>query len=139
MQQKFLFLILSISAISTFGSLYFSEVVGVPPCNLCWYQRIFAYPIFIISLIALIKKEYFVFKYIFVLALFGLLFALYHVLYEYGIVPSSKICGVGVDCSIKYINYLGFITIPFLSLLSFIAIAVLSLNHKYLKLLSKPI
>lgn len=133
MQQKILFLILSISAISTFGSLYFSEVIGILPCNLCWYQRIFAYPIFIISLVAFIKKEYLVFKYIFFLALFGFLFALYHVLYENGIVPSSKFCAVGVDCSVKYVNYLGFITIPFLSLISFISIMVLCLNRKYLK------
>lgn len=131
MKNKILFLILLISALSTFGSLYFSEVVGFVPCTLCWYQRIFMYPVFILSSISLYKKDYGVFKYILVLSFIGALFASYHVLYEHGIVPHSKICGGGADCATKYFEYFGFITLPFLSLMSFLAIFVLSDTSRY--------
>ena len=33
------------------GSLFFSEIAKYDPCNLCWYQRIFMYPLVIIFFI----------------------------------------------------------------------------------------
>ena len=37
-----------IAAGSTLGSLFFSEVMELIPCVLCWYQRIFLFPLAII-------------------------------------------------------------------------------------------
>ncbi|MGR5922655.1 disulfide bond formation protein B [Bacillus pacificus] len=45
-----------ISLIATCGSLYFSEILGFTPCNLCWYQRIFMYPLIFLIIIAMIKR-----------------------------------------------------------------------------------
>ena len=37
-----------IAAVATAGSLFFSEVMGLPPCILCWYQRICLFPLVVI-------------------------------------------------------------------------------------------
>jgi disulfide bond formation protein DsbB len=34
-----------IATASTLGALFFSEVLELPPCVLCWYQRIFMFPL----------------------------------------------------------------------------------------------
>lgn len=34
-----------IALVATVGSLFFSEVMNLPPCVLCWYQRIAMYPL----------------------------------------------------------------------------------------------
>ncbi|KAA0806277.1 disulfide bond formation protein B, partial [Bacillus sp. AY2-1] len=44
-----------VSFIATIGSLYFSEIKGFIPCELCWYQRIFMYPIPLLILISIIN------------------------------------------------------------------------------------
>ena len=33
-----------VSLVAMFGSLYFSEIKGYIPCELCWYQRILHVP-----------------------------------------------------------------------------------------------
>ena len=33
------------AVIATTGSLYFSEVMHLSPCTLCWYQRLMMYPL----------------------------------------------------------------------------------------------
>src|SRR5680860_105982 len=38
-------------------SLFYSEVVGYPPCELCWIQRIFLYPQLILFGLGLYKKD----------------------------------------------------------------------------------
>ncbi len=45
------------SLVATLGSLYFSEIRLYEPCTLCWYQRIFMYPLVMILLIGIIKKD----------------------------------------------------------------------------------
>lgn len=47
-----------VSLVATLGSLYFSEVRGYEPCELCWYQRILMYPILLITTVAYIQKMY---------------------------------------------------------------------------------
>jgi disulfide bond formation protein DsbB len=43
-----LFLAWLIATASTLGSLFFSYVMELPPCVLCWYQRICLFPLVII-------------------------------------------------------------------------------------------
>jgi hypothetical protein len=38
------------------GSLVYSQIVGFPPCDLCWWQRIFMYPQVIILFVAMRRK-----------------------------------------------------------------------------------
>ena len=108
------------AVVATSGSLYFSEVLGWRPCALCWYQRVLMYPLSIILLVGWLKKDKGVVAYALPLALLGLGVALYHNLLQWGIIPEQlSNCVVGVPCVSKYRGWLGFITIPLLSLTAF--------------------
>ena len=119
--------IFSISLVATLGSLFFSEVRGFIPCEMCWYQRILMYPIVILSTVAYIQKNARIALTTAVFAIIGGSISLYH----YGIQKISFLqetapaCGQ-VSCTGFYINWLGFITIPFLALTAFVMIAAVS-------------
>lgn len=126
-----LYLVFAIALVSILGSLYFSEIRNFPPCILCWYQRIFMYPLVIISLIGILTKDVRARLYVLVLSIIGALIALYHNLLYHNILPESAApCLNGVSCTTEYISWLGFITIPLLSLVAFIVIIILMLNKK---------
>ncbi|MEH7252198.1 disulfide oxidoreductase [Neobacillus niacini] len=111
---------------ATLGSLFYSEVRNFIPCNLCWYQRILMYPLAIILGLAMYYNEYSVKKYILALSFIGWFIALYHVLLQK--IPAMKAlepCKQGIPCSMDYVNYLGFITIPIMSLTAFTLIILL--------------
>lgn len=124
--------------ISMLGSLYFSDILKYPPCTLCWYQRIFMYPLVLILGIAIYRKDWSVWIYGLPLAIIGWLIAAYHNLLYYGILAESEAtCQAGVSCTTKFIEYFGFVTIPFLSLMSFTAIIVLLLLTRRFATLQK--
>jgi disulfide bond formation protein DsbB len=105
---------------ATSGSLYFSEVRAFVPCSLCWFQRIFMYPLVIILGIASFRQDKKIIPYVLPLSIVGGLIAAWHVLEENLPALELPICNVGVPCSVKYVNYLGFITIPVMSLTAFV-------------------
>lgn len=114
-----------VSITATLGSLYFSEVKGYTPCELCWFQRILMYPLSVILGIAAYGNELKIKKYVLPLSIFGGCISLFHYLEQK--VPgfaSIKPCTRGVPCNIDYINWLGFITIPFLALIAFSLITI---------------
>ncbi len=122
---------LIIALTSTLGSLYFSEILKLPPCLLCWYQRIFMYPLVIIFAVGIWKKDKNIPYFALPLSVIGLIVAAYHNLLYYKIIPESLApCTLGISCTTKQIEWLGFITIPFLSLLAFIAVTLLLLLFK---------
>ncbi|MGB3751694.1 MAG: disulfide oxidoreductase [Arcobacteraceae bacterium] len=115
-----------IASIATLGSLFFSEIMGFIPCSMCWYQRIFMYPLVLIFLINILYPDDKVFKYAILLVVAGLVVSIYHNLLMFDIIPESIVpCVSGVPCSTEYINWLGFITIPFLSLVSYLMLFIL--------------
>jgi len=121
-----IFLCWLISLTSTLGSLFFSEVMEYPPCELCWYQRIAMYPLMFIFLVAAYKKMNDVFYYAFPLILSGWIIALYHNLLHYEIIPESAApCREDVSCSTVYIELAGFITIPMMSFFAFSLLGIL--------------
>src|SRR5690606_2842369 len=108
------------------GSLYFSDIRFFVPCTLCWYQRILMYPLVIILGIASYKQDKSVTRYALPLSVLGTLVAGFHYLEQkVPWISSSAVCRSGVPCDVQYINWLGFITIPFLSLVAFSLITVL--------------
>ncbi len=118
-----LYLAWLVAIVATAGSLYFSEVRHFVPCSLCWFQRIFMYPLVIILGIASFKQDKKMTTYVLPLSIIGMLIAIWHVIEENtGI--SIGMCNVGVPCTVKYINWLGFITIPVLSLTAFTLITL---------------
>lgn len=111
--------------IATIGSLFFSLVMQLPPCDLCWYQRIAIYPLVIILGLGIIRKDKTSILYAWPLAIIGWVIALYHNLLYYNIIPEAMApCKAGISCSTKYIEWLGFITIPLLSLVALTVILV---------------
>jgi len=109
-----------VSLVATLGSLYFSEIAGYEPCKLCWFQRIFMYPQTILLGMACYNNDRRLAAYMFPLSIIGGCIALYHYA-EQKIPALAKLlpCTVGVPCNEDYINWLGFITIPFLALIAF--------------------
>ena len=107
------------------GSLFFSEILLYPPCVLCWYQRIAMYPLVIILAVGIAKKDKLIAWYALPLSLIGLGISIFHNLLYYKLIPDEIApCITGVSCTTKFIEYFGFITIPFLSMLSFILVSV---------------
>lgn len=112
-----------VATVASMGSLFFSEVMNFIPCNMCWYQRIFMYPLVFIFLMNLLFPDEKVFKYAMPIVVIGLSLSIYHNLLMFGIIPESALpCVQGVPCSTKYINWFGFINIPLLSFLAYFMI-----------------
>ena len=117
-----------ICTLAALGSLFFSEVMEFAPCSLCWYQRIFMYPLVIVLAVGLFPVDRGSVRFGLPLAIGGWLVAAYHLLLYEGIVPeSASPCRQGVSCKEEYIEVLGFLSIPALSLLAFSAVVGLLL------------
>ncbi|OXS75176.1 disulfide oxidoreductase [Domibacillus enclensis] len=127
-KENLLFTAWAASLTAMLGSLYFSEIVGYEPCELCWYQRILMYPIVLILGIAVVKKDLKAAVYSLAFSAIGALVSLYH----YGLqkvdflTDAAPACG-RVPCTGMYINWFGFVTIPFLALTAFVIIFITSL------------
>ena len=127
----FIFLSFLTSLIATLGSLFFSEIMNFIPCSLCWYQRIFMYPLVLLFLINLLYPDDKIVKYSFPLVIFGLLISVYHNLLIYKVIPENlSPCVQGVPCSVDYLNWFGFITIPLLSFFAYTIIFILLILFK---------
>ncbi|NNE97643.1 MAG: disulfide bond formation protein B [Pyrinomonadaceae bacterium] len=116
---------------ATVGSLFFSEVMALPPCVLCWYQRIAMYPLVFIIGAGIIMRDPRMKVYALPLCLIGLAISGYHNLLYYGIIPESITpCKEGISCTTRQIEWLGFITIPLMALVSFLLVTVCLLIYK---------
>lgn len=122
-------LALLVSFLATFGSLYYSEVAGFTPCDLCWFQRIFMYPQVILLGLAWLKKEKSVIDYSLVLIFIGSLISLYHN-YIYYTAQSSTFCSIVSPCTQPYVVGFSYISIPLLALSAFLIIGLLLIGQK---------
>lgn len=111
--------------IATLGSLYFSEVRHFIPCTLCWYQRIFMYPLAILLGIAVYRNDKGIYKYVLPLSIIGMIISGYHtVLQKIPYLQQFEMCTTGVPCSKDYLNWLGFVTIPLMAFIAFTIITI---------------
>ena len=118
---------LSIAAVlavaATSGSLYFSEGAGFNPCELCWVQRIFMYPLAVVLPIASIRRDRSLIPYAMVLAVVGLGVSIHHVRLQ--LFPGDATsCDLLNPCSSKWVEALGFATIPMMAGTSFAMILI---------------
>jgi len=114
-----------VSLVATGGSLFLSEVLGYMPCQLCWFQRIFMYPLVLLLGRAAIRDDRGIAGYALPLSIVGGLISAYH--YAEQKVPGlAEIapCKAGIPCNTDYLDWFGVITIPLLALIAFILIAV---------------
>lgn len=114
-----------VALVATVGSLFFSEVMNLPPCVLCWYQRIAMYPLVFIIGIGIVMRDARMKYYALPVCLSGLAVSVYHNLLYYGLIPDSITpCSQGISCTSVQIEWLGFITIPLMALVAFVSISL---------------
>jgi disulfide bond formation protein DsbB len=110
-----------VAALATGGSLFFSEIAHYAPCELCWYERICMYPLAIVLLLLALANDHRAARYLLPLPIVGAGLAAYHVLIERGVVSQTKECVLSAPggCATKWIDELGYVTIPVLTLTAF--------------------
>ncbi|MEK7194583.1 MAG: disulfide bond formation protein B [Patescibacteria group bacterium] len=106
----------AVSLVAVIGSLFYSNVIGFPPCELCWWQRIFLYPTPIIFGVALLKKNASAFLYTTPLAMLAGIVAIYQAYVNLGGTSVLPCTAVGGECSKVFVLAFGYITIPMMSL-----------------------
>ena len=100
---------------ATLGSLYLSEIVHLIPCRLCWFQRIFMYPLVIVLGVAAKRRDATVGLTTSILAGLGLVIAGYHYLIQQFPSLDSGACDLNAPCSAAYIWQWNFLSIPFMA------------------------
>ena len=111
--------------IATTGSLFFSEVLKLTPCVLCWYQRILMYPLVVVLGVGILTRDRHVWRYVLPLTILGIAIATYHNLLYFRVIPEGLTqCALGVSCTTRYFAIAGFIDIPLMSLIAFTVITV---------------
>ena len=122
-----------VAAMATLGALFMSEIMGFAPCVLCWWQRIFMFPLVLVLALGLFPFDPKVLRYALPLATMGLLVAGFHVLLTMGIIPETLApCRDGIPCKTLQIEWFGFVTIPLLSFFAFLVLNLLLITA-YLK------
>lgn len=105
--------------------------MDLPPCVLCWYQRIAIYPLVLIIGTGIILRDARMKSYSLPLSLAGLAVSIYHNLIYYGFIPEAITpCTEGVPCNAVQIEWLGFITIPLMGLGAFVTMAICLFLYK---------
>ncbi len=122
-----------LSLASTAGSLAASLFFELTPCNLCWYQRIFMFPLVIIIGVGLWRKTKDLIYFVLPLSLLGLGFAAYHNLLQLGVFQEKiTVCSIVTPCVESGPLVFGLLSLPFLSLLSFVLISAgIIFSHFY--------
>ncbi|HLR09729.1 MAG TPA: disulfide oxidoreductase [Bacillota bacterium] len=126
MSETLLIVIWTLSLVATAGSLFYSEVMGYIPCELCWVQRIFMYPLVVIYGVAAYKRNVAMALPGLFLSGIGMCISIWHYLLQKwpALQSTGEACGP-IPCNTEYINYFGFVTIPFLAGVAFIIICIL--------------
>lgn len=114
---------------ATAGSLYFSEIANYSPCVLCWYQRIAMYPLVVVCGVAALRRDSQVFKTVLPLTILGASVSIWHIMIEQR--PAlGGMCDPQAPCALKWLNEFGFLTLPTMALIAFVAIGLLSVTAR---------
>jgi disulfide bond formation protein DsbB len=107
-----------VAAVTTAGSLYYSLVAHFVPCELCWYQRICAYPLAAILLVAALRRDRRVWVYVLPLTIVGATIATYHTQLQ-AFPAQQSFCSTLTPCTTRYVWEFGFVSLPFEALTCF--------------------
>lgn len=110
---------------ATGGSLYLSEVLGLVPCELCWVQRIFAYPLVVVLGVATVEGRASVVRSVLPLSTLGAATAAYHSYLQ--ATATGTTCGGGVSCAAVQYQLFG-LSVPNLALTAFLLIGAASVT-----------
>lgn len=119
--------------VATCGSLFFSEALGWRPCLLCWYQRILMYPLAVVLAVGILRRDRGLPAYVLPFSLAGMGVSLYHYLLIKTDWFTPPACTLDVPCTVDYLNWLGFINIPFLALTAFLIISIMMFTYAWLQ------
>jgi len=108
-----------VAVLATAGSLWFSEGAHFPPCELCWYQRIAMYPLVVLLGLAAIRRDRSVRPYGIAVAGTGLAVSAWHNVVETFPDVHASSCDPTNPCTIRWVEGLGFWTIPRMAFVSF--------------------
>ena len=126
-----------LSLFASLFSLVYSEVINYVPCYLCWFQRVFMYPLVFIFGVAIWDKDRKVVKYTLPMLIVGFLISVYqNFIYYFGADTSTLPCDAsGVSCYQHLVSeFGGYISIPMLALSGFLAlITIVLVAHFYKK------
>lgn len=114
-----------VALVAMAGSLWLSEAAHLPPCVLCWYQRIAMYPLVFVLGAALVAGDPGVWRFALPLPLVGLIVSSYHVAMQYRPAINVVACDSGVPCTARLLNLFGFVSIPVMAGAAFLLIALL--------------
>lgn len=117
----------AVAAVATLGSLYYSEIVGFEPCPLCWYQRIAMYPLTVLLIVGWVRRDAAVRWYVWPIAAVGAAISVWHYTLEWLPADDTALCGPGGGCGVADFRIFGFVSLPFMALMGFAAIAALGL------------
>lgn len=123
-------IVLIIASSATAGSLYMSNIMGFEPCLLCWYQRIFMYPLVLLAGTSVLLRKDDLDEYAIPFIIIGGAIALYQMVLQVAgdILPSG--CGNDVPCTLAYISELGYITIPVMAFTTFLTMGIIIWRYK---------
>lgn len=117
----------AVAVIAMAGSLYFSESAGYVPCRLCWFQRIAMYPIALVAVVGLLRRDRAARWYVLPMAAIGAVISGYHVSIEQGWVADSESCALfGPSCADVWFESFGFVTLAWMALAGFVSIIVIN-------------
>ena len=119
----------SIMGTATLGSLYLSEVAGYVPCELCWVQRIFAYPMAVLFAVAAVRRRRDVWAYAVPLAAIGLATSVWHVIVQ-RLPAAGAACDPLNPCSAIWVERFGIITIPVMAGTAFLSVLALAWTQR---------
>ena len=117
----------AVAVTATLGSLWFSEVAGFVPCELCWYQRYAMYPLAVVLSVAAVRGDQAVRLPARIVAGVGLLLSAWHVAVQR--VPSlsgATSCSADAPCTAMWVEVFGLLTIPTMAACGFLAVLVLT-------------
>lgn len=130
-KQNGLFIAWGFALLATLGSLYYSQILHLPPCVLCWYQRVCMYPLVLFLGFAAYKKNNEFVLPALILTLIGWLIAIYHNLLYFHILPESVApCVAGISCTTKFSGFLAVLPIPLQALLGFTLILLILIIYR---------
>jgi len=114
---NYLFAAMLVALFSSLAVLFIGEVLGQAPCNLCWFQRAFMFPLAIVLAVGAFLSDSHVWRYALPLAIGGLLVAGFHSLVYSGLVAEAiqPCSATGPSCSGDSMAIFGWLPLPVLS------------------------
>ncbi len=122
-----------ITTTAVVGSLLYSNIVGFPPCELCWWARVLIYPQALLAGFALWRKDSTIVDTLLPLSVIGFLLTLYHSFVLWGGKSFLTCTQEGAACSKLYVMEYGYITIPVMALSCFVYLLAVSWVYKKAK------